>query len=85
MQIGLDEIWLEKLQRRTGLDRDRSRRLYRILLVWAIGFSYLIDTIIYGLFAVAGTIDSSIVAIYGAAGLGHVALFSLVHWFGNVE
>jgi hypothetical protein len=26
----LDEIWLEKLQRRTGLDRARSRRLYRV-------------------------------------------------------
>lgn len=85
MQIGLDEIWLEKLQRKTGLDRDRSRRLYRVLLVWAIGFSYLIDTIIYGLFVLTGTIDFGVAAIYGAAGLGHVVLFSLIHWFGNVE
>jgi diguanylate cyclase (GGDEF)-like protein len=85
MQIGLDEIWLEKLQRRTGLDRDKSRRLYRVLLVCAIGVSYLLDTIMYGAFAVAGTIGGSVVAIYGAAGFGHVALFSLIHWYADVE
>jgi diguanylate cyclase len=85
MQIGLDEIWLEKLQRRTGLDRDKSRRLYRVILVCAIGISYLIDTIMYGLFALAGTINASVVGVYGAAGLGHVVLFSLIHWFGDVE
>jgi diguanylate cyclase len=85
MQIGLDEIWLEKLQRRTGLDRDKSRRLYRVILVCAIGISYLIDSIIYGLFALAGTIDGWVVGVYAAAGLGHVVLFSLVHWFGDVE
>jgi diguanylate cyclase len=85
MQIGLDEIWLEKLQKRTGLDRDKSRRLYRILLVWAIGLSYLLDTLIYGLFALAGTIDGTVVAAYCLAGMSHVLVFSLVHWFGNVE
>ena len=85
MQIGLDEIWLEKLQRRTGLDREKSRRLYRVILVCAIGFSYLIDTLLYGAFALAGTIEPRVVGIYGAAGLGHVVLFSLVHWFGDVE
>ena len=85
MQIGLDEIWLEKLQRRTGLDRDKSRRLYRVILVCAIGISYLIDSIIYGLFALAGTIDGWVVGVYAAAGLGHVVLFSLIHWFGDVE
>ncbi len=85
MQIGLDEIWLEKLQRRTGLDRDKSRRLYRVILVCAIGLSYVVDTMMYGLFALAGTIDGGVVVIYGVAGLGHVALFSLIHWFGDVE
>jgi diguanylate cyclase len=85
MQIGLDEIWLEKLQRRTGLDRDKSRRLYRVILVCAIGFSYLIDTMMYGLFALAGTVDGWVVGAYGAAGLGHIVLFSLIHWFGDVE
>jgi diguanylate cyclase (GGDEF)-like protein len=85
MQIGLDEIWLERLQRRTGLDRDKSRRLYRVILVCAIGVSYLIDTVMNGLFALAGTIDAWVVGAYGAAGLGHVVLFSLVHWFGDVE
>jgi diguanylate cyclase (GGDEF)-like protein len=85
MQIGLDEIWLEKLQRRTGLDRDKSRRLYRVLLVCAIGISYLIDTLLYGLFALLGTIDASVAMIYGAAGAGHLVLFSLIHWHGDVE
>jgi diguanylate cyclase (GGDEF)-like protein len=85
MQLGLDEIWLDKVQARTGLDRDKSRRLYRALLVCAIGVSYLIDTIVYGLFALAGTIDAMVVGVYGAAGLGHVVLFSLIHWFCDVE
>lgn len=85
MQIGLDEIWLEKLQQRTGLDRDHSRRLYRVILVCVIGASYLVDTIMYGMFALAGTIDAWIVGVYGACGLGHVVLFSLIHWFGDVE
>jgi diguanylate cyclase len=85
MQIGLDEIWLEKLQRRTGFDRDKSRRLYRVILVCAIGISYLVDTLLYGLFAVAGTIEPWVVAAYGAAGLGHVVLFSVIHWYCDVE
>jgi diguanylate cyclase (GGDEF)-like protein len=85
MQIGLDEIWLEKLQKRTGLDRDKSRRLYRVLLVWAIGFSYLLDTVVYGAFVLAGTIDGVVVGVYAAAGLGHVVMFSAIHWFGDVE
>jgi diguanylate cyclase (GGDEF)-like protein len=85
MQIGLDEIWLEKLQRRTGLSRDKSRRLYRVILVCAIGLSYVVDTLMYGMFALAGTIKGSVVCAYGAAGLGHVLLFSLIHWYGDVE
>jgi diguanylate cyclase (GGDEF)-like protein len=85
MQVGLDEIWLDKLQKRTGFDRNKSRRLYRIILVWAIGASYLVDTLMYGAFALAGTIEGRIVAIYGAAGLGHVVLFSLIHGFTDVE
>src|SRR5690349_22692896 len=85
MQIELDEIWLEKLQRRTGLDRDKSRRLYHVILVCAIGISYLLDTFIYGLFALVGTIGAEVVGAYAAAGLGHLVLFSLVHWYGDVE
>ena len=85
MQIGLDEIWLERLQRRFGLDRDRSKRLYRVLLVLAIGISYLIDTLMYGLFAALGTIEPRVVGLYAAAGLGHMVLFSLVHWYADVE
>jgi len=85
MKIGLDEIWLDKLQLRTGLDRDRSRRLYRALLVCGIGVSYLIDSILLGLFALAGTIEGRIVGLYAAAGLGHVVLFSLIHWFADLE
>jgi diguanylate cyclase (GGDEF)-like protein len=85
MQIGLDEIWLEKLQRRTGLNRDKSRRLYRVILVCAIGMSYLVDSIMYGLFAFAGTIEAGVVGAYAAIGLGHVVLFSLIHWYGDVE
>jgi diguanylate cyclase (GGDEF)-like protein len=85
MQIGLDEIWLDKLQQRTGFSRDKSRRLYRVMLVGAIGVSYLIDTLVYGAFALAGTIDPWVVAVYGLAGAGHLALFGSIHWYCNVE
>jgi diguanylate cyclase (GGDEF)-like protein len=85
MQIGLDEIWLDKLQQRTGFDRDKSRRLYRVILVWAIGVSYLLDTLMFTTFALAGTIGWSVVGAYALAGFGHVAIFTLVHWYGNVE
>ena len=49
----------------------KSRRLYRVILVGAIGFSCLIDTTMYGLFALAGTIQGWVVGVYGAVGLGH--------------
>lgn len=85
MQIGLDEIWLDKLQERTGLDRDRSRRLYRVMLVGAIGVSYLVDTLVLGAFALAGTIEPWVVASYGLAGFAHVALFASIQWYCDVE
>jgi diguanylate cyclase (GGDEF)-like protein len=85
MQNALDEIWLNRLQSRTGFDRNRCRRLYRVILVCAIGVSYAIDTVMLGLFARAGTIDGWLAALYGLAGLGHVVLFSLIHWFGDVD
>ena len=85
MQIGLDEIWLDKLQRRTGFDRDRSRRLYRVVLVCAVGISYLLDTMLYAAFALAGTIEPWIVVAYGLAGFSHVALFASIHWYCRVE
>jgi diguanylate cyclase (GGDEF)-like protein len=85
MQIGLDEIWLDKLQQRTGFSRDKSRRLYRVMLVGAIGVSYLVDTLVYGAFALAGTIDPWVAAAYGLAGAGHLALFASIHWYCDVE
>ena len=45
LQIGLDEFWLEKLQRRTGHDRQNGRRQYRVIRVCAIGFCSLVDTL----------------------------------------
>lgn len=85
MNIGLDEIWLDKLQRRTGFDRDKSRRLYRVVLVCAVGVSYLLDTLMYAAFAFAGTIEAWVVAAYGLAGLGHLALFGSLHWYCRLE
>ena len=63
----------------------RRRRSYRIRLVYAAGFSYLIDTILLSLFAVAGTVSNLVPMAYAAAGLGHVALFLLLHHTGVSE
>ena len=85
MQNAMDEIWLNRLQSRTGFDLDRCRRLYRVMLVCAIGVSYALDAAMLGMFALAGTIDGSLAGFYGLAGVGHVVLFSLLHWFGDVN
>ncbi|MEJ2593125.1 MAG: GGDEF domain-containing protein [Candidatus Thiodiazotropha sp.] len=62
-----------------------KRRIYRLVLVAAVGFSYLIDLLLLMLFSAVGTIQSLAPLVYGAAGLGHVALFGTLHWSGFSE
>ncbi len=82
MKFDLDDIWLSRMDGFTGLSQIQKRRLYRIILVWVIGISYLVDTIFLALFKAAGMVDSAIVLFYGCAGLGHVLIFSALHWSG---
>jgi diguanylate cyclase len=82
MKFDLDDIWLAKMEGLTGLSQIQKRRLYRMILVWVIGISYLVDTLFLALFNVVGLVDFSAVIFYGCAGLGHVLIFSAIHWSG---
>lgn len=62
-------------------DGALARRQYRRMLA-AVGGNYLVDTLLLGLFALAGTVQASVPAAYFAAGLGHVLLFALL-WGGD--
>ncbi len=83
MILDLDDIWQSSGSRS---DSDcaitRSRRLYRVRLVAAIGISYAIDSALLCLFGVAGTIPWFVAPVYFLVGLLHVLVFSYVHWSG---
>lgn len=61
--------------------RERRHR-YRVRMMSAVGISYLIDFLLLSLFAAAGTIPAQVPVVYGLAGLGHVLIFSVLHWTG---
>src|SRR5574343_231125 len=61
--------------------RERRHR-YRVRMMSAVGISYLIDFLLLSLFSAAGTVSLQVPLVYGLAGLGHVLLFSIVHWTG---
>ncbi|MEJ2363012.1 MAG: GGDEF domain-containing protein [Gammaproteobacteria bacterium] len=87
MQLDLDDLWLEKMDSWgwNSLTVTQKRRLYRVILVAAIGVSYLIDFILLSLFAAVGTIQTTVLWFYPTAGLVHVLLFSTMHWTGFSE
>ncbi len=82
MQYDLDDVWADKMEGLTGLSRIQKRRLYRVIMVCAVGISYAIDTVLLVLFSGVGVGDSTVVMFYGYAALGHVVLFSLIHGSG---
>jgi diguanylate cyclase (GGDEF)-like protein len=83
--MSLDDLWLKQLGLWNDANPIRSRRLYRVMVVGAIGVSYLIDTLLLGLFWFAGTVDARVPLLYGYAAAGHVLLFSALHWSGYSE
>jgi diguanylate cyclase len=85
MSFDPDDLWVDAIQGLNHIPPKLKRRLYRIAMVVAFGFSYLIDTILLALFSAIGTIQSIVPLVYGAASLGHVALFSTLHWSGYSE
>ncbi len=82
MSFSLDDIWMDKLGRWQGLAQIQRRRIYRVLMVIAGGVSYFIDTAILYLFHSLGTVGSGVVLLFGTAGVGHILLFSALHWTG---
>ncbi len=85
MSLSLDDLWLKQLGLWNDANPTRSRRLYRVLVVGAIGVSSLIDTLLLGLFWSTGTVDARVPLLYGCAAAGHVLLFSALHWSGFSE
>ncbi len=85
MTFDLDDVWADAIKGLNHIPVQDKRRLYRIAMVGVIGIFYLLDTTLLTLFAFAGTIDPDAPLYYGSAGLGHVALFSLLHWTGFSE
>jgi len=80
-----DDLWVDEVKGLRHVSRTYKRRLYRVSLVWAIGVSYLIDSILLLLFSTQGTIPVTVPLAYAAGGCAHVALFSLLHWSGFTE
>jgi diguanylate cyclase (GGDEF)-like protein len=82
MKFDPDDVWVNGIKGLTRFPQQDKRRLYRVAIVCAVGISYLLDTLLLFLFSLAGTISFTTPLYYGLAGLGHVALFSLLHWSG---
>ncbi|MBT2971674.1 MAG: hypothetical protein B6D72_14595 [gamma proteobacterium symbiont of Ctena orbiculata] len=82
MSFDPDDIWVDAIKGLNHVPQQKKRRLFRVAMVCAVGVSYLIDTILLFLFCVAGTVECAAPFYYGLAGLGHVVLFSLLHWSG---
>jgi diguanylate cyclase (GGDEF)-like protein len=85
MSFDPDDIWVDAIKGFNHVPQQKKRRLYRIAMVCAVGISYLIDTVLLFLFFLVGTIQIDAPLFYGMAGLFHVLLFSLLHWFGISE
>ena len=85
MSFSLDDILMEHFGRWDRFTLIERRRIYRVFVVVAGGFSYFIDTIILFLFHTAGIVNLAVVLFFGLAGLGHTVLFSVLHWKGFSE
>lgn len=85
MGLSLDDLWRDGPAPGGRCDPHRTRRLYRVAVVGAVGASYLVDTLLLSLFYLTGTVDPRVPAIYGCLALGHVALFAALHWSGVSE
>lgn len=85
MSFDPDDLWVDAIQGLNHLPLTQRRRIYRVVLVAAIGLSYLFDTLLLLLFSYLGTIRYLAPLIYGLAGLGHVIIFSALHWTGVSE
>lgn len=80
-----EDVWTVWPSAEEDAAARHRRSSYRMKLVAAVGFSYLIDSILLLLFAFAGTVSNLVPVVYAAAGLGHVAIFSLLHATGLSE
>lgn len=85
MNFEPDDIWVDAIKEFNHVPPQDKRRLYRISMVGMIGACYILDTILLALFSFTGTIQTIAPVCFGLAGLGHVLLFSTLHWTGFSE
>ena len=79
MMSNLEDAWSVFPDVGSGSEAaTHKRRRNRLKKLGAVGASYLIDSCLLALFALAGTVLPVVPLAYFAAGLGHVALFSLL-------
>ncbi|MES9972108.1 MAG: GGDEF domain-containing protein [Candidatus Thiodiazotropha sp.] len=78
----LDKVLLADKKLLHGFPERTRLRLLRVVIVGIIGISYTLDAFLLFLFALTDTIQIHVPIYYGLAGLGHVLIFSALHWSG---
>jgi diguanylate cyclase len=81
----LDDLWPGSNGHGDAAALTRGRRRDRVLVVGAVGLSYLLDTLLLTAFCLAGTVTSNVPLVYGGGAAIHIALFSVLHWTGFSE
>lgn len=84
MKYQLDDVFLENFKN-TSFSLQEKRRLYRMIMVFAVAVCYAIDSIFLYLFFKEGTVDIAVFYTFAYLGLFHVVLFTCLHWFGISE
>lgn len=75
-----DAVWCNKPNvGASNENRGLTQRAHLMKLLMAVGGSYLLDTLLLALFAMAGTVQSMVPMAYFLAGAGHVLLFSMLY------
>lgn len=83
MQPMHDDVWTDASDVDLPEHLVQERRLrYRVLVVLVIGGFYAIDSVFLSLFHLVGRLPLLVPAVYTLAGLGHVALFFVLHRSG---
>lgn len=84
MKYQLDDVWIDKLKN-TSLSLQDKRRLYRVIMVLAIGICYSFDSVFLYLFYKAGTVGILVFYTFNFLAISHIIIFSFIHWFGISE
>lgn len=84
MAYELDDVWLENFKN-TDLSLTQKRRLYRVIVVFAIWLFYSIDSLIIFLFYKADTVSIDVFLTFISLTLMHLIIFTSFYWSGFSE